>query len=444
MVLNMRRFVGIKIVIFGIITSLAISGSLAFAWTTKDKNTNQKIDLNYCLKTARDNNPRLNAARYRMQSAKDAIAEARAEFLPSVHAFSSYDRNYFEGAGEYDSYSSGFSFTQPIFRGGKIWQNYQEAKREYEAARQAYFTVLIDVIQDVSTSYFSTLEQKHLITVNEENLKSAKYHLELTKARFKVGLTNKADVLKARVEKAQAEVDLIKVKNEFLQAMARLNKSMGVAVVRKFNLADTYNNLLDPGKLNLIKALDEAKASRPEMKQINAQIKKQQAAIKLAQSDFWPQVNARGNYEWSGREFNSQKRSWDVGVNLDISLFSGFGTVASVSKARKVLLELEHQRLDLSDQIDLEVYSALLNLKASYAEIDATRQLVLSAEENLRVIEGLYKEGLANFIDVIDAQSSLTSARTQHIQAIYKHHINETNYRRAVGSEADFAGLVDQ
>jgi len=429
------------ILLVAIICAVIFGPSCLCADTKKaDK---KQIDLQYCLETARANNPQLNAARYRMLSARDAVAEARAKFFPSVGAFTSYDRNYYEDTGEYDSYSSGFTFTQPIFQGGKIWQNYQEAKRELEATKEEYLTVLINVVQDVSNNYFKTLEQKHLIRVNEDNLKSARYHLELTKARFGVGLTNKADVLKAEVEKAQAEVDLIKVRNEYLQAMARLNKSMGVAVVRKFDLLDTYDDIIDPGKLNLVSAFDEAATNRPEMKQIIAKIEKQKAAIKFAQGDFWPQVNARGNYEWRGSEFNNQKRSWDVGVSLDISLFSGFGTVASVSKARKILLELEHQKLDISDQIELEVYSALLNLKASYAEIGATRQLVLSAEENLRVIEGLYKQGLANFIDVIDAQSSLTSARTQYIQAIYNHHINETDYRRAIGAEVDYRVLEE-
>ncbi len=408
-----------------------------------EKDNPEKIDLKYCLATARENNPGLNSARYRMLSARDAVSEARAKFFPSVGAFSSYDRNYLEGAGEFDSYSSGFTFSQPIFRGGRIWQNYREAVKEWEASREEYFTTLIDVIRDVSTNYFKTLEQKHLIKVNEDNLKSARYHLDLTRARFSVGLTNKADVLKAEVEKAQAEVDLIKVRNKYLQAMARLNKSMGVAVVRKFNLADTYNSLINPSKLNLMHALEEAVQNRPEMKQIKAQIEKQKAAIKLAQGDFWPQVNASGSYGWKGEKFNHQKENWDIGVNMDISLFSGLGTVASVSGARKTLLELEHRKLDLSDQIELEVYSSLLNLKASYAEIDATKELVLSAEENLRVIEGLYKQGLANFIDVIDAQASLTSARTQYIQAIYNHHINETDYRRAVGSEVDFGDGAD-
>ncbi len=407
------------------------------------KRSLQEVDLNYCLETARTNNPKLNSAKYRMLSAKDAISEARARFFPSVGAFSSYDRNYYEDTGEYDSYSSGFSFTQPIFRGGKLWQNYQQAKREWEASRQEYLAVLLDVIQEVSTNYFRTLEQKHLIKVNEENLKSATYHLDLTRARFKVGLTNKADVLKAQVEKAQAEVDLIKVRNAYLQSMARLNKAMGVAVVRKFNLVDTYDNLLDPSRINLVDAFDEAAKNRPEMKQIKAQIEKQKAAIKMAQGDFLPEVNGRGNYGWKGDKFDSQNKNWDVGVSLDISLFNGFGTVASVAKARKLLLDLEQQKLDISDQIELQVYSALLNLKASYAEIDATKQLVISSKENLRVIEGLYKEGLSNFIDVIDAQSSLTSAKTQYVQAIYNHHINETDYRRAIGAEIDFETLND-
>ncbi len=403
----------------------------------QEKGDTQQVDLEYCLKTARANNPRLNAMRYRALSAKDAVSEARAKFFPSIDAFSTYDRNYLEDVGEYDSYSSGFTLTQPIFRGGKLWQNYQEAKREWEATREEYITTLIDVIRDVSVNYFKTLEQKHLIKVNEDNLKSAGYHLDLTRARFSVGLTNRADVLKAEVEKAQAEVNLIKVRNEYLQAMARLNKSMGVAVVRKFELVDTYDNLLDPSKLNLLQALDEAAKNRPEMKRIRARIEKQKAAIKLAQGDFWPQVNARGSYGWKGEKFNEQKHNWDVGVTLDMSLFSGLGTVASVSGARRILLELEHQKLDISDQIELEVYSALLNLKASYAEINATRKLVLSAEENLRVIEGLYREGLSNFIDVVDAQSSLTGAKTQYIQAIYNHHVNETEYARAVGNEID-------
>ena len=83
------------------------------------------------------------------------------------------------------------------------------------------------------------------------------------------------------------------------------------------------------------------------------------------------------------------------------------------------------------------MYSSLLNLKESFEEVSATRSLMASALENLNVIEGLYKQGLANFIDVIDAQASLTSARTQNIQAIYNHHINTTNFWRATGQDLE-------
>ena len=94
---------------------------------------------------------------------------------------------------------------------------------------------------------------------------------------------------------------------------------------------------------------------------------------------------------------------------------------------------MEKQLEIVKKSIELEVKNAYLNLLSAEKKIDETKKQVEAAEENLRVANLLYKEGMATTTDVIDAITSLTEAKNNYYISIYEYKIAYFQLEKATG-----------
>src|SRR5207245_2404532 len=128
-------------------------------------------------------------------------------------------------------------------------------------------------------------------------------------------------------------------------------------------------------------------------------------------------VTSSANSSYNGVEF-PLVYNWSVAGTVNIPIFSGFLTKQQVAQARANLLKTKANGDVLGQTILLEVNQALLNLEAARERLKLTAVTVEQAKERLALVEGRYKAGLSNAVEVTDAEVALVTAQTNDVVAM--------------------------
>jgi outer membrane protein TolC len=106
----------------------------------------------------------------------------------------------------------------------------------------------------------------------------------------------------------------------------------------------------------------------------------------------------------------------------------------SVKQQESVKNELLKTKMELEENIQLEIKNAFLGLETAETNIPITRKAVEQGEENLRVSQERYKAQVTTSTEVLDAQRYLTRARVNHFTALYQYHEAKARLMRAIGT----------
>ena len=171
---------------------------------------------------------------------------------------------------------------------------------------------------------------------------------------------------------------------------------------------------------------------RPELKDFEAQLRAQDAAIDTARRGHLPRFNFNTSYGRRADEFPLQP-NWEIGLQFNIPIFSGFQTTYEVQEASRNFYEMKAQGEEVRQRIALEVEQSYFSLVGAGERLKATDSAVRAAKENLDLANGRYRVGVGSIIEITEAQVISTQAQTDHIQTIADYKIFEADLARAMG-----------
>ena len=241
----------------------------------------------------------------------------------------------------------------------------------------------------------------------------------------------------AEVDLSNAQLSLITAKNNALVARVTLNNAMGIQTMSPYRVQDP--GPAEPYQVSLDEAVARAMQLRPEMISQRAQERAAEAAIKAAQGNFFPTVTSSATYTYSGIEF-PLVYNWNVNGTVNVPIFSGFLTKQQVAQARANLLKTKATGDVLRQTILLEVSQALLNLEAARERLKLTAVTVDQAKERLALVEGRYKAGLSNAVEVTDAEVVLVNALANDVVAMSTYQAAKAQLDRAMGINTPVRG----
>jgi len=164
-----------------------------------------------------------------------------------------------------------------------------------------------------------------------------------------------------------------------------------------------------------------------------------------ARSRYYPHLSAFAQFYREGEEFFTADRNpfannenAAVGVRMDWNLFEGGKTRASELEWEYRIRAIDKRREDLLQKICLQVEDSFEQIKVAKANIETARVAVTQAEENDRITTLQYKEQVAIFLEVLNAQVFLAQTRADFYQALYGYEIARAELERAVGGPLDF------
>jgi outer membrane protein TolC len=184
---------------------------------------------------------------------------------------------------------------------------------------------------------------------------------------------------------------------------------------------------------------EEAMDNRPELKAIDFRLKAGESGVTLAESNWYPQIYLAGNYYYSRpnqRIFPAEDKfngTWDVSVGLSWDIWNWLATSDQTKQAEAQYEQVKDGVKSLKDGIMLEVTQNYLNLLKTKERTMAASQSVHQAEENYRVTNETFKNGLSLNSDLLDAEFALMQAKTNYIQSLADYELAKAGLEKSIG-----------
>lgn len=340
-----------------------------------------------------------------------------------------------------DQYTFTTSFTQPIFTGFGLINEYKLAELGLDRAEVTSKLTRQDVILDAKNAYFSVLKSQKLMEVAQQTVASIASQKEVAENFYKVGLSPLNDLLQSQVQLANAKQQLTTALNNLEIARTRFNTVLRrpvntpVLLVEEVDYAAFQEGLDD--------CLAQAQKNRLEIQVAELDIGIAEKQVKLTEKDYFPTVNLVGAYARTGEEWDvnggegiSDAAGWNVQATATWDFWqwgrTGYGRKEKLAR----LAQSKYKKTEITDTINLEVKSAYLRTNEAEQNILTIEKAVEQAKENLRIIEEQYKEQVATQTDVLVAQTLLTQTMTNYYNALYDFKIAKAVLMRAIGRES--------
>jgi outer membrane protein TolC len=415
-------------------------------FATPQELVSRELTIEEAVNIGMENAPKIVARIGEYVAAQQRVNQALAPLLPQLTGSGSYGRfrsvNTFTGAANVGDFgSASVTASQLLFDFGRTWAAKDVAKSSAEALKEVLEAQKLDISQLVKTQYYTLLLSKRLVEVNVTALERAEVNLRSAQGFFQVGTQPKSFVTRAEVDVANGRVNVIRAQNAVSLARVALNTAMGIAV----NAPTEVKDLLAYQQFSMDRdaLVGEAIKNRPEYRQVKAQAEAADASVRQTFRDFFPNLVGSGTYGVVGVTGASNSRStngfidsgneWNVGLTLSWSIFDGGGKVARYKEAKANLEAAQARVRDAELQVWQSVEQSYLNLGEAEERIGAAGKAVESAEENYQLARGRFDAGVANIIELTDAQLALTQAQSTEAQALSDYRIAIANLERALG-----------
>jgi outer membrane protein TolC len=318
----------------------------------------------------------------------------------------------------------------PIYTSGKITHNINAAQATLDATQANEQVTVQDLKMQVADSYIAVLRLEDAVDVAKSHIQSLESHAKDVKQQFEQGVVAKNDVLAADVELLNAKQLLLQAANFYDNAKARYNQLLTRQLNAKVELAKKFPEL---PKTTLENLNQNALNQRPELTVLNQQIQSLQEQMQAMKANLMPQVALNGGYQYQQNRYQAYEGLWQASASVDWKLFDG-STNHKGEALQKQALALQEQREELSGQILLQVRKAWLDVEESNQRLEVAKQSIIQADENLKVTNERYQQGLATHTEVIQAQDLRTKTHNNLNNAKYDLALASLTLQRATGS----------
>ena len=306
-----------------------------------------------------------------------------------------------------------------------------QSKHVVKASSANLFYVSQEYLFQVVSAYYKALQARRILRINEEFLRQTKEHLDVARVRLEVGEVIRTDVLRAEVDVATATRNLIKSKNDLNLAMENLARYLHMPQ-GKIDLKIPVT-LIKP-KLPLEEMLKLTYRARADLKNYEEAIYMARNDKQLVFTRFFPSLDMQASWDRYGDTPYPQGRdNWSVFGVLTMPILDGGLRFIDLRDTTSSLIQATQRYLALKRDIDYSIREAYLNIITFEKTIDASMVEEEASRSNLELINEQYRVGLADSIDVVDAQAVYLNAQINLTNNIFDHEIAVYNLKRVVG-----------
>jgi outer membrane protein len=417
--------------IFAFIFSAIVASENLFA---------EEYSLEDLYKIALERSERIKISEEDMFIAERQKDKAMSVLLPKLSAFGDYTK-YSEAKTSESGWvtqpdwstSWGLRLDQSLSLSGKEITAFQISKKGIEGSRYNLYAVKEEYLFNVSVSYYDVLRAGKAVEIARANVDRLKKHRDAAETRLRIGEVTKTALLRAEAELSGAQSEMVKAENNLNLAKAILARIVGIN--GEYALKETILEKIETLQLSSLK--EEAFAERAEIKSSNIHRKIAEEQVKYAKGAYWPTLSVEGVYSRNDEEpsspFFNKENVYGV-LKLNFPFFEGGLRKAEVREAEAKQRQAELIYEDLKKAISIDVENAYLDLKTQGGILKSLEDQLVFARDNYNAISKQFEFGLANSIDVMDANTLLVTSERQLTDAKYNYQLSILRLKRATGT----------
>lgn len=411
-----------------------------------------RLTLVQALKTALDQNPRVQQSLLTIAESGDDRRAAAAALMPQVaaQAFGQRARNNLDAfigvptpggpevVGPFNWGQAGVEAQVSLFD-LSLWKKWRASRHAEDAARAQGRAVREEMAALVVSQYLRALRAAAAVKAGESRVELAAALAKLAENQQKQGVSTKLDTLRSQVQLQTERQRLIQAQTQRITALAGLGRLLDLAPGTRIELADTLTAPALPGG-GFDEAYRAGLAQRPELAALDAREKAAANLRQAAQGLRLPTLVASGTLGSTGLQSESWAHTYQVSVGLRVPLFTGGLVSSQISRARSEENRVQEARRDVRAQVGYEVQVAQAELDAAAHEVEVSNLAATLSDEALLQARHRFEAGVSNNIEVINAQDELARATDNQISALYRLNQARVDLARATGQlEQTFA-----
>jgi len=247
------------------------------------------------------------------------------------------------------------------------------------------------------------------------------------------GVIARIDVLRAQVELQTEQQRLISAENQLSIDKLTLRRVIGLPSGQEFRLADSVPYTPLTG-ISLDESLKQARLTRADYLSAEAQVRAAELARRAAAAENYPSLSTDANYGDIGSpNFGTSHGTFSIAVGLNIPVFQGSRVRADKLQADSALEQRKAELADLGARIDDEVRIAFFNFQSSSELVTVANSNINLATETLTQAQDRFRAGVADNLEVVQAQESLASANQSYIASLYSFNVSKLSLALALG-----------
>jgi len=389
-------------------------------------------------------------AKKRLEAAAGAIIEARAGFLPSLTTYANYE----ELQSDYaklaraspnrrdEIWNVNVRLTETIFAGGAV-RGRMDIARLQKASRMLDYRAVIDqVILDVREAFYNILRNQSDRGVHEQAVDFLQQQVKNERNRLEVGTGRKLNVLRAEVNLALEQAELVDARNRLRNSYLRLSELLAIpySIDQDHVPFEVTGELrYEKTTLELSDCLTRALIHRPELTVRENEINVQKKQLVVDRSEVLPHVDLFAGYDVVSEPDRSQPvdyyHGYVAGAQVSWHLFDGLATLGHLAATRARIDAAETSYDAIHRSIEAEVLRVYRDLQKAEENIQTQTANVQLATESLKLATASFALDLTSQLELLQSQLDLTRAQTAELSARFEYNTALARLQRAMGSE---------
>ncbi len=343
-----------------------------------------------------------------------------------------------------DLWSDGIDASYEIDLWGRVRRTVEAARAQLDASAEARRSSLVSALAEVARDYVQLRGQQALLAIQRDNVRIAQDSLTLAQQRQSGGLGTGLDVAQAASQVATAQADIPRLEQQASQTINALSLLEGEAPGALAGRLATPHPVPPVPPRVPIGLPSELALRRPDIRQAEAQLHSATAQVGVAVADFYPRVTLSANIRFQALQFRDlgfgNDAGYQFGPNISIPIFEGgrLRGQLQLTRAEQQEAAINYQRTVLGAWHDVD--NALVAYSAEQGRRDALVRSVAENGRSLGLARDQYRQGLSDFLNVLNAERSLLQAQQQLTDSTVTVTTNLVQLYKALGGgwEPDF------
>ena len=410
------------------------------------------ISREECIDIALSQSPTIRIADLEVKRVDYSKKETIGNLLPQIGFSLSYQRsielqtvrmnmggdNMKLKMGSDNTWNTGFSLSLPVIA-PTLWKAISVSDTQIAQNLEAARSSRLDLVNQVNKAYYALMLAISSKEVIKQNYDIALYTAEVYRKQFEQGTASEYDVLRSEVQVKNIEPSLLDADIAVRQCQLSLNVLMGIddaldfypTVSMEDMQKDMYGYILETKSL----------AGNSSLRSLELQEKMARQNVAMKKLSWLPTLGLSFNVNWlslsNGPMFKDVEFSpySSLGVSLSLPFFSGGTKWYQLKQAQVQRAELELQKENLVNSLNMQVDLALDNINRQVKQIDSSKEGVRQAKKAHDIMLKSFQIGAASYLELRDSELADTSAQLSYLQSIYNYLISASELDLLLGKE---------